>query len=130
MRRLTITLGLLLLLPIALSGQSKRSSWLQGNWAGTGYQSDIENTWTMKLSARKNRYTVEYPSLKCGGRWRLVSVSRSRAVFRERIAQGLGECEPRGTFVIVRLNARQLGVWYSYLGKKEVVASAILNKQL
>ena len=128
MRRFTITIGLLLLLPVVVFGQSK-SKWLEGNWAGTGYQTDSENTWTMKLSASKGRYTIEYPSLKCSGRWRLVSVSRYSAVFRERITKGVEECEPQGSFVVVRLNARQLGLWYSYRGKNEVVASAILNKQ-
>lgn len=128
MRRFIITLFILLSLPILVCGQSKRS-WLQGVWEGTGYQTDSENTWAMKLSIRKNRYVVEYPSLKCGGRWRLVSVSQSRAVFREHITTGGGECEPQGTFVIVRLNARQLGAWYSYAGKNEVVASAILHRQ-
>lgn len=128
MRRFIVTMGLLLLLPVVICGQSKRG-WLQGNWVGTGYQNDSQETWTMKLSIRKNRYTVEYPSLKCSGRWRLVSLSPSRAVFRERITKGVAECEPQGSFVVIRLGARQLGVWYSYLGKREFVASAILNKQ-
>lgn len=127
MRKFTITLFLLFCLPVLVCGQSK-GSWLQGVWEGTGYQTDSENTWTMKLSIRRNRYLIEYPSLKCGGRWRLVSVSRNRAVFRERITQGVGECEPEGSYVVQRLNARQLGVWYSYRGKNEVVASAILNR--
>lgn len=128
MRRFIITACLLLLVPVVICGQSRRS-WLQGNWAGTGYQSDSQETWTMKLSVRKRRYAVEYPSLKCSGRWRLVSISPKRAVFRERITQGSEACEPQGSFVVIRLGARQLGVWYSYLGKNEFVASAILNKQ-
>jgi hypothetical protein len=128
MRRLAITTCLLLLLPAVVCGQSK-SNWLQGNWAGTGFQIDDGSTWAMRLTVRRKRYVVEYPSLGCGGRWNLVSASGGRAVFRERITKGVEACAPRGNVVIVRLNSRQLGYWYSYRGSKEFVASAILNKQ-
>ena len=83
----------------------------------------------MRLTVRKKRYVVEYPSLGCGGRWNLVSVSGGRAVFRERIIKGAEKCAPRGNVVIERLNSRQIGFWYSYRGSNEFVASAILNKQ-
>jgi hypothetical protein len=128
MRRFMITVGFLLLLPVITCGQSK-SSWLQGVWAGTGYQSNDDSKWTMKLTIRKNKYLVEYPSLECGGTWRLVSVSRSRAVFRETITKRPDVCASRGNVVIERLNTGQVGFWYSYRGTNEFVASAILNKQ-
>lgn len=128
MRRCTITICLLLLLPAATHGQSG-GGWLQGVWVGTGYQSDAGSTWAMRLIVRKKRYVIEYPSLGCGGRWMLLSVSGGRAVFRETITRGAEECAPRGNVVIERLNPRQIGFWYSYRGSKEFVASAILNKQ-
>ena len=128
MRRFTITICLLLLLPAVICGQSK-SGWLRGEWVGTGYQSNDGSTWTMRLVVRKKRHVIEYPSLGCGGRWNLVSVSGSRVVFSERITKGAGKCARRGNVVIERLNSRQIGFWYSYRGSNEFVASAILNKQ-
>jgi hypothetical protein len=128
MRRLTITICLLLLSPAAVCGQS-RGGWLRGEWAGTGFQSDDNSTWAMRLTVRNKSYVVEYPSLGCGGRWNLVSVSGGRAVFRERITKGAEKCAPRGNVVIERLNSRQLGFWYSHAGTSAFVASAILNKQ-
>ncbi len=128
MRRFTLTVGLLLLLPVVICGQSK-SGWLRGEWAGTGYQSNDDSKWTMRLTVRKNKYVIEYPSLGCSGGWKLLSVSRGRAVFREVITKGMEQCAPRGNVVIERLNSRQIGYWYAYRGSDEFMASAILNKQ-
>lgn len=106
-----------------------RGGWLRGEWAGTAFQTDSESTWAMVLSFGRGSYTVEYPSLECAARWRLLSVTRTRAVFRETVTKGAEKCAPSGRVVIERLNARQLGYRYSYKGSKEFVASAILNRR-
>ena len=128
MRRFIITVGLLLLLPFAVCGQT-RGGLLQGTWEGTGFQSNDNSTWAMRLTFRGRSYVAEYPSLQCAGSWRLVSVSGARAVFRETITKGAERCAPRGNVIIERLNSRQLGYWYSYRGSDEFVASAILNRR-
>jgi hypothetical protein len=112
----------------ACVGQT-RGGWLRGEWAGTSYQTDSADTWTMVLTFKRGRYVAEYPSLECSGRWRLLSVNRTRAVFRETITKGAERCAPRGRVVIERLNARQLGYRYSYQGSEDYVASAILNRR-
>ncbi len=121
----------LLLVALAAGGAAgqTRGGWLRGEWAGTGYQTDSESTWPMVLTFRRGRYTAEYPSLECAGRWRLLSVSGTRAVFRETITKGAEKCSPRGRVVIERLNARQLGYRYSHQGSEDYVASAILNRR-
>jgi hypothetical protein len=128
MKRCLTALLLVVLTAGGVAGQT-RGSWLRGEWAGTGYQIDSENTWAMVLKFGRGRYTAEYPSLECAGRWRLLSVSRTRAVFRETITTGAEHCAPRGRVVIERLNARQFGYRYSYQGSKDYVASAILNRR-
>ncbi len=128
MRRFALAAGLLLLSASLASGQAARGGWLRGEWAGTGYQTDSNDTWAMRLTVRGRAYTVDYPSLGCGGSWRLVSLSGRRAVFRETITRGAGRCAQRGRFVVERLNSRQLGYWYSHRGSDEYVASGILNK--
>ena len=128
MKRCLTALLLVVLMAGGVAAQT-RGGWLRGEWAGTGYQIDSESTWAMVLSFRRGRYTAEYPSLECAGRWRLLQVSRTRAVFRETITKGAEKCAPRGRVVIERLNARQLGYRYSYQGSKDFVASAILNRR-
>lgn len=129
MKRCLTALLFVVLATAGVCGQT-RGGWLRGEWSGTGYQLDDQSTWEMDLSFRRGRYTVEYPSLECTARWRLLRVSRTRAVFREMITKGAGKCAPRGRVVIERLNARQLGYRYSYQGSKDFVASAILNRRL
>ncbi|MET0626558.1 MAG: hypothetical protein ABW250_26725 [Pyrinomonadaceae bacterium] len=127
MKRFMLAAGLLLLSAAVVCGQT-RGGWLRGEWTGTGYQTDSSTTWTMKLTAKGRTYTVDYPSLECGGRWRLLSLDGSRAVFRETITRGAERCAQRGRVVIQRLNSRQLGYWFSQPGSNEYTASAILNK--
>lgn len=127
MRRFASAAGLLLLSAAVVCGQT-RGGWLRGEWAGTGYQTDTDNTWTMKLTAKGRTYAVEYPSLECGGRWRLLSLTRSRAIFRETITRGTERCAQGGRVVINRLSPRQLGYRFSHAGSNDYTASAILNK--
>ncbi len=124
-------LTVLLFVVLAAGGAAAqtRGGWLRGEWAGTAFQTDSESTWAMVLSFGRGRYTVEYPSLECAARWRLLSVTRARAVFRETVTKGAEKCAPDGRVVIERLNARQLAYRYSYKGSKEFVASAILNRR-
>jgi hypothetical protein len=124
-----LTAWLLVLLAAGACAAQARGGWLRGEWAGTGYQVDSGETWAMVLTFGRGSYAAEYPSLECAGRWRLLSVSRTRAVFRETVTRGAEKCAPRGRVVIERLNARQLGYRYSYEGSKEFVASAILNRR-
>ena len=130
MKRLVLVAILLLLHAAGAVGQS-RGSWLRGAWEGTGYQSESDDnkTWVMRLTVARGRYAVEYPSLECAGRWRLLSLSRTRAVFRETITKGEEKCSQGGRVVLQRLNPRQLGYWYSHKGTSEYVASAILNRR-
>jgi hypothetical protein len=127
MKRFVLAAVLLLMSGTVVCGQS-RGGWLRGEWAGTGYQTDSNDTWAMRLSVKGRTYTVDYPSLECGGTWTLLSLSRSRAVFRETITRGAERCAPRGRVVVERLNSRQLGYRYSHGKSKEYVASAILNR--
>lgn len=128
MRRRLTALLLVVLAAGGAAGQT-RGGWLRGEWAGTAYQTDSESTWAMVLSFGRGRYTAEYPSLECAGRWRLLSVTRTRAVFSETLTKGAEKCAPRGRVVVERLNARQLGYRYSYQGSEDFVATAILNRR-
>lgn len=128
MRRFALAAGLLLFSAAAVCGQT-RGGWLRGEWTGTGYQTDTETTWAMRLTAKGRTYAVDYPSLECGGRWRLLSLDARRAVFRETITRGTERCAQGGRVVIDRLNPRQLGYRFSQAASNDYTASAILNRQ-
>jgi hypothetical protein len=124
--------GLCLLLLLAGSvgsAQSKSNSWIKGNWEGTGYQTDDKSTWAMVLKAGGKKFSIDYPTLSCGGRWRLISINASRAQFRERLDHGQDKCAEGGSVLIQRLNRNQIMFLYSYKGEKALTASAILNRK-
>ena len=131
MRRIVTTLILLLSLISVVSPQGRTSnqSWLNGTWEGTGYQIDNNETWTMKLTVRGRRHRIEYPSLKCGGKWIPLSIDANRARFIEKITFGLPECVDNGNVIVERLSRRQIAYRFSNRGTREITASAILNRK-
>jgi hypothetical protein len=113
----------------SVSAQKKSSGWLSGTWEGVGYQNDDKTTWEMKLSARGGRYSIDYPSLSCGGRWKLISIDAARARFREILDRGQDKCADRGKVLIQRLSRRQILFLYSYKGDRDITASAVLYRK-
>jgi len=124
---------LLLLLSAGLSAQTKSqtksNNWIKGTWEGTGYQVDDQSTWAMRVTASGRRFAIEYPSLNCGGRWQLISINGNRARLKEKLDHGQDKCTDKGTVVIQRLSKRQVFFLYSLAGKREVTASAVLNRK-
>ena len=119
----------LILMTNAGYGQEQTRSWLNGTWEGTGYQMDTNETWAMRLKVRRNRYSIEYPSLNCGGRWKLLSINSWQANFRESIRYGRDECVDEGRVVIQRLGNGQIAYRFYNRGAARVTASAILNRR-
>lgn len=134
MRQIIAVLGLLFLFVPAVAPQGKSKPWLRGTWEGTGYQTDTDSTWLMRLTIRKvrdqrHRFTIDYPSLHCGGVWKLLSINQGRATFREQIERGQDECTDAGLVQIKRMASGQLVYLYSRPGSREITASAILNRK-
>jgi hypothetical protein len=119
----------MLFLTAGLSAQTKSSRWIRGTWEGTGYQIDDQTTWTMRLTAGGRRFSIEYPSLNCGGKWRLISVNAYRARFKEVLDHGQDKCTDNGNVIIQRLSKSQVIFLYSNAGTREVSASAVLNRK-
>jgi len=119
---------LLAFVVVSVSAQTKPKSWIRGTWEGTGYQIDDQSTWTMRLTAGRRGYAIDYPSLACGGRWKLISINADRARFKEILNNGQDKCANNGNVLIQRLSKRQVVFLYSNAGTREVSASAVLNR--
>ena len=135
MRKSFVVVGLLFLLSSAAAAQSKNRPWLRGSWEGTGYQtdSDGESTWLMTLAIKRinggrRTFSIEYPSLGCGGRWRLLNISGNKAKFREELNHGQNSCANKGLVMIERIGG-QLIFLYRNQGSHEITASAVLNRR-
>jgi hypothetical protein len=119
----------ILMISSAALAQKKSTGWIKGTWEGTGYQIDDKSTWAMVLTARGNRFSIDYPSLNCGGRWTRVSINASRARFREILTHGQDKCADRGRVLLQRISRKQLLFLYSYGDTRDVSASAVLNRK-
>ena len=133
MRKPLVVFGLLLLLASTAAAQGKGKSWLRGSWEGTGYQTDDQSTWPMQLSIKRIKggrrtFSIDYPSLSCGGRWQLLSINGSKARFKELLDHGQDKCSDKGLVVIERIRG-QLIFLYSNRGSREITASAVLNRK-
>ena len=135
MRKTLLVLELLLLLASTAAAQGKGKSWLRGSWEGTGYQTDSagDNTWPMTLTIKRIKsgrraFSIEYPSLNCGGRWKLLSINGREARFREMLDHGQDKCSDKG-LVLIERKGRQLIFLYSNQGSREITASAVLNRK-
>ncbi len=122
--------GFILVMSFFVSAQNKDYEWLNGTWEGTAYQIDSDTIWTMRLTASGGRYAIEYPTLKCGGSWRIVSLSLERATFIERINHGRDKCVDDGNLIIERLNAEQILFRWTLPDSLEVMATAVLKRKL
>jgi len=133
MRKTLVLLSLLLVLASTAAAQRKSNSWLHGFWEGTGYQTDDQTTWSMQLTITKTKagrlvFRIEYPSLNCGGYWKLLSIGVSRARFRELLDHGQDKCSDKGQVRIETIDS-QLIFLYSNQGSREITASAVLNRE-
>lgn len=131
MRIIMATLLLVAVTSSVVSAQSRNQnqSWMNGTWEGTGYQIDNNSTWTIRLTVNGNRYRIEYPSLKCEGRWIPFKSNQSTARFREILTVGADVCANKGIVVIQRLSPRQLAYRYQNQGEADVSSSSILNRK-
>lgn len=92
------------------------SEWIDGVWNGTGYQMDIRSTWTIKLTVNRSAdlFRIEYPSLACGGEWRVVDFTSHSGRFLEKIVFGRDKCADNGTIVITRVDADHISFTHFY----------------
>lgn len=104
-----------------------KPEWLEGVWSGTGQQHAPKMTWTVKLTAENNSYTIEYPSLRCAGKWTLVETGEGHAKFKEVITRGLDRCSTDGDILIEKISDNQVSYKYTLpiIGE---VATAKLSK--
>jgi hypothetical protein len=105
---------IILTVGITAAAQTKSRSWIRGVWDGTGYQVDDKSTWAMTLIAHRKTFSINYPSLSCGGHWQLISINASRARFREVLDHGQDKCSDKGNVLIQRLHRNQIVFLYSY----------------
>jgi hypothetical protein len=110
-------------------------SWLSGMWSGQATQIETgENQggnigqWTITLTVQNGKYSVDYPSLSCGGKWTLLKKSAKTIRFKEKITYG-DRCADNGFVTIEKRGSSQILFNYIDPAGAGVTSFAILTKQ-
>ncbi len=122
-------LTLLALFPLFLSAQTG-PEWMDGKWQGIGYQLNTQSTWSIDFWGRsaENEFSIQYPSLKCGGNWKLNAFDETQAWFKEEIEFEKMNCLDLGTIVITRINENHITFTYFNPISKALEAFSTLEK--
>jgi hypothetical protein len=104
---------------------SDELAWMQGTWQGTGYQSGTKSSWAMRLVVTASSYSIQYPSLSCGGYWSLNQTGSGTASFTEHITSGKDKCVDGGSVTVGKLGQNQMQFRWSGNGD---TATATLTK--
>lgn len=120
----------LLIFSILISVSSCKSSKLgksgfNGKWKGTGYQKDVteESTWSIitEIDLKKEEFQISYPSLNCSGQWKLLKISKNKAVFKETI-DNEKMCTNHGIIILTKVDKNHIS--FSYYRQNEHTVSS------
>ena len=99
---------------------------ISGVWNGEATQGEIG--WTIRVTIENDKYSIDYPSLDCGGDLieikKEVAPSATRKMFRETLKYGKDNCIDNGTIILTKVTPNKLLYsWHSLTdGKREVAA--------
>jgi hypothetical protein len=100
--------------------------WLEGVWEGMGDQNN-DTSWNIRLSVHSGIYSINYPSLSCGGYWTLSDSSAGAASFVEHITSDPEKhCIDGGTISIGKLDANRIQYHWG-LGSDQAGATLTKN---
>jgi hypothetical protein len=124
----TITLFFLILLLTFGCKVTSIQNITNGSWRGAGYQYDINDMWEMKLSAKGEKFIIDYPGLQCGGKWQIISKADSQIVLKENITYGTDKCLNNGTIILKFENKKQMKFYYYWPNDSTLSAQGLLTK--
>ncbi len=98
-----------------------------GEWEGTGTQSDGSH-WSIRVNSRPNGYFIDYPSLVCGGVWKLLKSTESSLVFKEILTYGIERCMDQGEIVLNKVTEDKASYAWSS-AKSKITAVGNLTRK-
>lgn len=106
-----------------------KPNWLEGVWEGTGYQTDTDTTWSVRLIVRDDNFAIVYPDIPCSGVWAIVDQTSTGGTFREIISKNVSNCANNSQILLQKVTDNELTLKYSHENNRAVVATATLRKR-
>lgn len=133
MRILKLFLSIIVSL-IVLSGcksQQITNDKISGIWMGEAYQYDVDQSWDIYfvMDAKNQVYTIDYPSLSCGGKWTLMKSNKNILEFREKLNRGFTVCTNNGKIVLKVKHKNEIDFYYYWPDDNTLSAQGILYRQ-
>lgn len=96
------------LLSTAFRADSSKSDWLNGKWLGIKYQVNADKGWQteMTINTKTKQFSISYPELECTGTLELQSLTKSKAVFIEKLPGT--SCLSDGYIIITRVDEKHI----------------------
>jgi hypothetical protein len=101
---------------------------LQGVWEGTGIQDD-NSRWTIKVTIEPDEYSIDYPSLNCGGMMRLMKENADSLVFQEVLTYGTDRCYNNGKTVLIKSQNNKIRYYWYFENNGRKAAFGELSRQ-
>jgi len=74
---------------------------LVGKWSGEVFQLDPDDSYLTQIVLDGSKGKIDYPSLKCGGKLRLIKTQGSSHIYREILTYGRNNCIDKGTVTLI-----------------------------
>ena len=116
-----------------VTAQTNDFSWLKGYWEGSGYQPNSagDTYWdiSLKYVEETDNFGILYPSLYCGGNWKLVRADKRTAEFVETITMGKDKCMNQMAVLVEYINENEVKVTFFTPNTNVIDAAGILKRK-
>lgn len=102
---------------------------MEGVWTGLAVQ-DNNSRWSIKVTIRPEHYSIDYPSLKCGGIMELMKENEDSLVFKEVLTYGADTCYNNGKTVLIKSNPNKIRYYWYFENNGKKAAFAELSRQI
>ncbi|MGV3631132.1 MAG: hypothetical protein ACO1O6_07995 [Bacteroidota bacterium] len=87
---------------------SSKPGWLDGEWHGKKYQVNMDKGWEteMKVDTKTKQFSISYPELSCKGTLELQNLSKSKAVFIEKLPNT--SCLSEGYIIVTKVDEKHV----------------------
>lgn len=103
---------------------------MNGDWEGSGYQFNINESWTIKLIFDKesNKFKIDYPSINCSGYWKATAVTKYKIEFIETISTGKNKCINGGKVVLYLLDETRIEYLFYWPNDRTLDAKGVISR--
>lgn len=107
-----------------INHSTKNSNNILGLWGGIGIQ-NRSTAWSIKLKLQENNFSIDYPSIPCGGKLFFIKKTSNKYIFREEITKNKNRCTNSGKLVLSRIDEHSLKWEWKHPQKNKTIQTIL-----